>query len=141
MSRRAPFVAAVVGALSVVGCHAPGKPPAPEALAPVVARIAVTRSRSDRALPAHELAAVVARGAAQGPDGVFGSVPEALDALLAEWSRTTATYALRVSHLRTGTGGLNGANKLTGAITDDIATDTMAGAGGQDETDTRRDDV
>ena len=56
----------------------------------------------------------------------------ALDALLAEWSRTTATYALRVSHLRTGIGGLNGANKLTGAITDDIATDTMAGAGGQD---------
>ena len=56
----------------------------------------------------------------------------ALDALLAEWSRTTATYALRVSHLRTGSGGLNGANKLTGAITDDIATDTMAGAGGQD---------
>ena len=47
-------------------------------------------------------------------------------------SRTTATYALRVSHLRTGIGGLNGANKLTGAITDDIATDTMAGASGQD---------
>ncbi|MFM7112881.1 MAG: beta strand repeat-containing protein [Planctomycetota bacterium] len=56
----------------------------------------------------------------------------ALDALLAEWSRTTATYAQRVSRLRTGVGGLNGANKLTGAVTDDLATDSMFGGAGQD---------
>lgn len=56
----------------------------------------------------------------------------ALDALLAEWSRTTATYAQRVTRLRTGVGGLNGANKLTGAVADDLATDSMSGGAGQD---------
>lgn len=37
-----------------------------------------------------------------------------------------------MARLRSGSGGLNGATKLTGAILDDLAVDTQVGGRGQD---------
>src|SRR5262249_12453124 len=53
----------------------------------------------------------------------------ALDALMAEWTRTDATYAERVGHLRDGSaGGLNGMYRLDGrTVHDDAAFDRLSG--------------
>ena len=52
-----------------------------EALAPVASRIAVTQSRSARALPARELAALVRDVTGVEPDGVYSDVASAVAAL------------------------------------------------------------
>jgi Ca2+-binding RTX toxin-like protein len=77
----------------------------------------------------------------KGDDLVFtGSVfdasksgySKALDSVMAEWSRTDASYATRVSHLEHG-GGRNGANLLSGkTVHDDRATDHVQGGLGDD---------
>ncbi len=54
----------------------------------------------------------------------------ALNALMAEWRRTDLEYAVRVAHLRDGSGGLNGAtllNSLT-VFNDAGAADTLQGS-------------
>jgi hypothetical protein len=58
----------------------------------------------------------------------------ALNALLAEWSRTDLTYAGRISHLNgTVGGGLNGTYFFQSAtVFDDAAVDTVTGGGGLD---------
>jgi uncharacterized delta-60 repeat protein len=58
----------------------------------------------------------------------------ALDAVMAEWKRTDASYTTRVLHL-TGAlgGGLNGATALNaGTVLDDNVADTLEGDSGQD---------
>jgi hypothetical protein len=58
--------------------------------------------------------------------------PAALRALLAEWKRTDATYATRISHLRSG-GGLNGASRLAASdLFDDTSADVLTGGPGND---------
>ena len=52
----------------------------------------------------------------------------AIDAVMAEWVRSDADYAARISHLRSG-GGLNGTNLLnsTTVLADGTSVDTMTG--------------
>ena len=62
--------------------------------------------------------------------------PVALDALMAEWTRTdaAATYAVRIGRLRDGSpGGLNGAYRLNATtVHDDAAVDSLLGGQGMD---------
>lgn len=69
----------------------------------------------------------------------YDSDQAALLAILAEWSRTDATYATRVSHLKAapkgknGSGGLNGSIFLnTSTVFSDAATDVLLGGSGMD---------
>jgi Ca2+-binding RTX toxin-like protein len=56
----------------------------------------------------------------------------ALLALLSEWKRTDADYAIRISNLRNG-GGNNGSFKLTsGTVHNDASADVLTGGAGQD---------
>jgi hypothetical protein len=56
----------------------------------------------------------------------------ALDALMAEWTRTDLPYAARIAHLQSG-GGLNGTTVLnTATVFDDGVADTLTGGGGLD---------
>ena len=58
--------------------------------------------------------------------------PVALRALINEWSRTDATYAVRVDHLRNG-GGANGAYRLnTSTVFNDAFADILTGGTGTD---------
>jgi hypothetical protein len=69
-----------------------------------------------------------------GGDRDDGAGPNeaALCAVLREWTRTDASYATRVCHLRNG-GGLNGSFTLTDAtVHDDGAQDVLTGSAGQD---------
>jgi Ca2+-binding RTX toxin-like protein len=57
----------------------------------------------------------------------------ALDAIMAEWTRTDKGYAKRVKHLRTKGTGLNGTFVLNaGTVKDDAAMDSLTGALGRD---------
>ncbi len=58
----------------------------------------------------------------------------ALDAVMAEWTRTDASYMVRIGHLRDGSvGGLNGSYRLNATtVHDDAAVDEMWGEGGND---------
>jgi hypothetical protein len=57
---------------------------------------------------------------------------QALLAILAEWKRPDADYAMRIAHLRTG-GGLNGSFVLTTTtVKNDGAADVLTGGAGQD---------
>jgi hypothetical protein len=57
----------------------------------------------------------------------------ALCALSREWSRSDASYATRVNHLKGGSGGLNAGYALTTAsVFDDGVTDTLYGDAGSD---------
>ncbi|MFN0056255.1 MAG: ELWxxDGT repeat protein [Planctomycetales bacterium] len=60
-------------------------------------------------------------------DGVLNR--SAIDAIMAEWTRTDEDHAVRVSHLRTG-GGLNGSTILIGL--DDDSHDLLDGGNGLD---------
>jgi hypothetical protein len=59
-------------------------------------------------------------------------VPEALRAIMAEWTRTDIAYAARVDHIRNG-GGLNGPVRFDAtAVIDDGVKDSLSGGGGMD---------
>jgi Ca2+-binding RTX toxin-like protein len=63
----------------------------------------------------------------------YDSNVAALCAVLREWGRTDISYSTRVSHLKGGTGGLNGAYALTTAtVFDDGVADTLYGNAGLD---------
>ena len=57
-----------------------------------------------------------------------------LAAVMAEWGRTDQTYAQRVNHLQTGSGGLNGSHVLVPGltVTDDNVEDKLTGDSGLD---------
>jgi Ca2+-binding RTX toxin-like protein len=69
-----------------------------------------------------------------GGTTAYDSNYAALDAIMAEWTRTDLVYASRVADLRgTTTGGLNGSTFLTGStVFDDAAPDNLTGGAGLD---------
>src|SRR5262245_22289395 len=74
-----------------------------------------------------------------GDDILIGSTTSydanvaALCAVLSEWGRTDISYSTRISHLKGGSGGLNGSYVLTSAtVVDDGVTDTLYGDAGTD---------
>jgi Ca2+-binding RTX toxin-like protein len=64
----------------------------------------------------------------------FDDNQSVLDAIIAEWARTDASYSLRINHLRDGTaGGLNGSYLLNAmTVHDDGAIDEVWGEDGTD---------
>jgi dihydrofolate synthase/folylpolyglutamate synthase len=67
-----------------------------EALAPLFTHLAVTRSASPRAIPAAELALLVAKVAGRPPT-VFETVAEALDVLTAQQAAVVATGSITLA--------------------------------------------
>jgi hypothetical protein len=68
-----------------------------------------------------------------GGSTTYGNNIQALEAILAEWSRNDETYAVRVSHITGAPGGVNGSNVLTGTtLIDDAAIDALYGTDGAD---------
>jgi Ca2+-binding RTX toxin-like protein len=67
-----------------------------------------------------------------GASTVHDNNATALQAIMAEWGRTTRTYGQRITALRLG-GGLNGTTRLTAAVlVDDGVTDFLRGEGDLD---------